>query len=272
MMIKILTGPEGYSNYAYMQNDGFIDLVQKNWRNRLQATWSGSSLEAYCHQVKICAQMALNCVEEDSQERPDIVKIIDALNEIERNISKNILLQVEPIKLQFLEEADSSHIACSLQLTNNTDKHVIFRLVTKNPEYFKGSFCGVVTRGEKYSLAVTRCNKLLKPQVDRDEYLTLESSMASDHEIQYAISDHVDSHTRFFVEAIETGREIHRVKLTGSYIPAQGKAPTKSTFIQKRSIHDNFLYVQGAVRKLHRQKIPALLLKLDIHKAFDSVN
>ncbi|XP_066359054.1 uncharacterized protein [Miscanthus floridulus] len=255
MMIKILTGPEGYSNYAYMQNDGFIDLVQKNWRNRLQATWSGSSLEAYCHQVKICAQMALNCVEEDSQERPDIVKIIDALNEIERNISKNILLQVEPIKLQFLEEADSSHIACSLQLTNNTDKHVIFRLVTKNPEYFKGSFCGVVTRGEKYSLAVTRCNKLLKPQVDRDEYLTLESSMASDHEIQYAISDHVDSHTRFFVEAIETGREIHRVKLTGSYIPAQGKAPTK-----------------GAVRKLHRQKIPALLLKLDIHKAFDSVN
>ena len=34
--------------------------------------------------------MALNCVEEDSQERPDIVKIIDALNEIERNISKVI--------------------------------------------------------------------------------------------------------------------------------------------------------------------------------------
>ncbi|XP_066358030.1 cysteine-rich receptor-like protein kinase 7 [Miscanthus floridulus] len=65
MMIKILTGPEGYSNCAYMQNDGFIDLVQKNWRNRSQATWSGSSLEAYCHQVKICAQMALNCVEED---------------------------------------------------------------------------------------------------------------------------------------------------------------------------------------------------------------
>ena len=56
----------------------------------MQATWSGSSLEAYCHQVKICAQMALNCVEEDSQERPDIVKIIDALSEIERNISKVI--------------------------------------------------------------------------------------------------------------------------------------------------------------------------------------
>lgn len=61
--------------------------------------------------------------------------------------------------------------------------------------------------------------------------------MASDHEIQYAISDHVDSYTHFFVEAIETSREIHRVKLTVSYIQAQGKAPTKvSSLIYK--IHE----------------------------------
>jgi len=42
--------------------------------------------------------------------------------------------------------------------------------------------------------------------------------------------------------------------------------------MKKRSIHDNFLYVQGVVRKLHRQKMLALLMKLDIHKAFDTVN
>jgi hypothetical protein len=46
----------------------------------------------------------------------------------------------------------------------------------------------------------------------------------------------------------------------------------QSAFIKKRSIHDNFLYVQGAIRKLHKQKTPALFMKLDIHKAFDTVN
>ena len=56
----------------------------------MQTAWSSSSLEAYCHQVKICTQMALNCVEEDSQKRPDIVEIIDALNEIERDIGEVI--------------------------------------------------------------------------------------------------------------------------------------------------------------------------------------
>jgi hypothetical protein len=46
----------------------------------------------------------------------------------------------------------------------------------------------------------------------------------------------------------------------------------QSAFIKKRSIHDNFLYVQNMVRKLHKLKLPTLLLKLDIHKAFDMVN
>jgi hypothetical protein len=46
----------------------------------------------------------------------------------------------------------------------------------------------------------------------------------------------------------------------------------QSAFIKKRSIHDNFLYVQNTVKKLHRQKMPILFMKLDIHKAFDTVN
>jgi exonuclease III len=46
----------------------------------------------------------------------------------------------------------------------------------------------------------------------------------------------------------------------------------QSAFIRKRSIHDNFLYVQNTVRKMHKLKMPALFLKLDIHKAFDTVN
>jgi hypothetical protein len=46
----------------------------------------------------------------------------------------------------------------------------------------------------------------------------------------------------------------------------------QSAFIKKRSIHDNFLYVQGAVCKFHKLKLPALFMKLDIHKAFDIVS
>jgi hypothetical protein len=46
----------------------------------------------------------------------------------------------------------------------------------------------------------------------------------------------------------------------------------QNAFIQKRSIHDNFLYVQKVIQKLHRNKQPTLFAKLDISKAFDSIN
>jgi len=46
----------------------------------------------------------------------------------------------------------------------------------------------------------------------------------------------------------------------------------QSAFIKKRNIHDNFLYVQTTVQKLHKQNPPSLFMKLDIHKAFDTIN
>ena len=45
----------------------------------------------------------------------------------------------------------------------------------------------------------------------------------------------------------------------------------QSAFIKGRSIHDNFMFVRNFTRRLHRNRSPALLLKLDISKAFDSV-
>jgi len=41
---------------------------------------------------------------------------------------------------------------------------------------------------------------------------------------------------------------------------------------KKRSIHENFLYIQNMVRTLQKMKLSALFLKLDIHKAFDTVS
>ncbi|CAL4984853.1 unnamed protein product [Urochloa decumbens] len=84
IMIRILSGPKGYPKCLDISSEEFIDQVQTNWRNRLQATCiTDSLLEAYCHQVKTCTHIALNSVVQDRQKRPDIVYITDKLNEIE---------------------------------------------------------------------------------------------------------------------------------------------------------------------------------------------
>jgi hypothetical protein len=49
-------------------------------------------------------------------------------------------------------------------------------------------------------------------------------------------------------------------------------SPCQSAFIAGRSIQDNFLYVQNLAKYYHRNNTPALLLKLDIAKAFDTVS
>jgi hypothetical protein len=49
-------------------------------------------------------------------------------------------------------------------------------------------------------------------------------------------------------------------------------SPCQSAFISGRSIQDNFLYVQNLAKHFHQTKMPSLLLKLDIAKAFDTVS
>lgn len=48
-------------------------------------------------------------------------------------------------------------------------------------------------------------------------------------------------------------------------------SPCQSAFIKDPSIHDNYMYVRNVARKFHRSRTKALLLKLDISKAFDTV-
>ena len=48
--------------------------------------------------------------------------------------------------------------------------------------------------------------------------------------------------------------------------------PCQSAFIQKRSILDNFVYVQSLTKLFRSKKTPSLLLKIDIAKAFDSLS
>jgi hypothetical protein len=46
----------------------------------------------------------------------------------------------------------------------------------------------------------------------------------------------------------------------------------QSAFVRGRCLHDNFMMVQGTARKLQRSKQPVILMKLDITKAFDTVD
>jgi hypothetical protein len=46
----------------------------------------------------------------------------------------------------------------------------------------------------------------------------------------------------------------------------------QNAFIRSRSIHDNYKYVQRAAVLIRKRKVPMLLLKLDISKAFDTVS
>ncbi|KAE8811018.1 hypothetical protein D1007_12167 [Hordeum vulgare] len=49
-------------------------------------------------------------------------------------------------------------------------------------------------------------------------------------------------------------------------------SPAQSAFLSSKSTQDSFLYVQNAVRSLHRKKRPALMFKLDIARTFDNVS
>ncbi|CAM0878879.1 unnamed protein product [Alopecurus aequalis] len=79
IIIKIISGPTGYTQCDEMPPNQFIELVHQKWRTRLQA------LEPYSGQVMRCIEMALSCVEKERRKRPCIGDIIDKLNELETN-------------------------------------------------------------------------------------------------------------------------------------------------------------------------------------------
>lgn len=47
--------------------------------------------------------------------------------------------------------------------------------------------------------------------------------------------------------------------------------PNQSAFIRGRCIHDNFRTVHLTARAIYAKKMPCVLLKIDIARAFDSV-
>jgi hypothetical protein len=46
----------------------------------------------------------------------------------------------------------------------------------------------------------------------------------------------------------------------------------QTAFVRRRCIHDSFVYVKEVIERLHKKKTPALFIKLDVSKTFDTVN
>ncbi|XP_048527347.1 disease resistance protein RGA2-like isoform X2 [Triticum urartu] len=68
IIIEILTGEKGYPN---------IDKVLGRWRNKLEKTQGDTQLV----QVRVCTEIAIECIDSDPAKRPDIQHIVNRLGE-----------------------------------------------------------------------------------------------------------------------------------------------------------------------------------------------
>ncbi|XP_071675817.1 uncharacterized protein [Lolium perenne] len=75
VIIKMMTGQDGYFRPAEISSQQFADDVHTDWMNRLQ----GMSMNVYSIQVRRCIEIALSCVEAGRHKRPSIGVIIQNL-------------------------------------------------------------------------------------------------------------------------------------------------------------------------------------------------
>ncbi|RCV10875.1 hypothetical protein SETIT_2G143600v2 [Setaria italica] len=92
IIIEIMTGRRDYPDEIETSSQEFIELVLKNWRNRLekaQRYTSGISPFPSSHreidylQIRRCIQIGLACVKHDLAKRPTALKIMNMLHGLE---------------------------------------------------------------------------------------------------------------------------------------------------------------------------------------------
>nr|XP_051206661.1 uncharacterized protein LOC127321676 isoform X2 [Lolium perenne] len=111
VIIKIMTGREGYFRIAEMPSQQFIGLVHMDWMNRLQVL----PVHIYSVQVRRCIEIGLSCVEADRHKRPSIGLIVSALNETESCVQLCPCITIDDM-LDLLKE---KLISYQLRITDN---------------------------------------------------------------------------------------------------------------------------------------------------------
>ncbi|CAO2146692.1 unnamed protein product [Urochloa humidicola] len=88
IIIKILAGNTGYDRRHEMPPERYIEFVTEKWKEKLQGTKVYLSQEKDILQLKTCVDIALRCVKEERNERPDIKGIVNELEKLEPEIDK----------------------------------------------------------------------------------------------------------------------------------------------------------------------------------------
>ncbi|XP_037426731.1 putative receptor-like protein kinase At4g00960 isoform X1 [Triticum dicoccoides] len=173
IILKIMTGNKGHSRCYEMPQEQFTKHVIENWEGRLQGTSGYSSHQNDILQVKKCIEIAVECVEKDRYKRPLIKDIVHQLEELEAKIKEmslysdmpidltgqtssnyNILAVDPAIELRFLFEPRKDISTC-MQLTNQTDGSVAFRVITNQAKYSVQPTKGIMAPCSKRYIYVT---------------------------------------------------------------------------------------------------------------------
>uniref|UniRef100_A0ACD5ZE59 Uncharacterized protein n=1 Tax=Avena sativa TaxID=4498 RepID=A0ACD5ZE59_AVESA len=202
ILIEMLTGKKGYQA---------VETVLESWSNRLDKSEGDTCFE----QIRVCAEIGIECIDPNPDKRPlSIHHIVAQLNETlssQVNPGSSELLDVKPFILRFPFEPNKS-IGCSLQLTNNTDEHVHFRLKENNGSqvsFLRLPLFGVVPPRSPYTLVVAtrKQEKLLE---NKYLELILESVILGD---EYNWSSREYEQDENFEKNKEMGRIGHVVTL-----------------------------------------------------------
>ncbi|KAK3121666.1 hypothetical protein QOZ80_8BG0658480 [Eleusine coracana subsp. coracana] len=169
IILQIIAGMSAHTKYAEDTPEVFVQLVLGNWKERLKPTCSDILLEHYCQQVKTCTEIALECLEQRRDRRPHISDITERLYSTETIIQESstqdpVVLDVHPVQLNFSFESKGL-ASCSLQLNNNGENDIAFRLLprSENRYFTKFPIGGIVPPRCTYTIALTTRKQTQKP-------------------------------------------------------------------------------------------------------------
>ncbi|XP_073360555.1 uncharacterized protein [Aegilops tauschii subsp. strangulata] len=250
----------------------YIYEVQLNWTIDYIASKHRTLDVDSLWQIRACILIGLKCVHADRKMRPSIQGIVDMLDgracsskplivpELLAWSSRRLIMPeplawssrrlivpeplawssrrliVQPPELRFSFEPKRL-ISCSFSLTNTTDGHIAFMLVTENPRIYltKLPLCGVVPPNHIYTINVT----MREHKESRNgEFLTLRSSTAREEQLTNAHPDSL------------AGDEVKEVKLCVVCDPQEGTASNQS--------------IQSAAEVIASQNY-RLVLSVDVH-------
>ncbi|KAK2650601.1 hypothetical protein Ddye_018090 [Dipteronia dyeriana] len=128
------------------------------------------------------------------------------------------LLSIQPSELKFPFELKKQS-SCSMQLTNNTDKYVAFKVKTTNPKkYCVRPNTGVVLPGSSCSVTVTmQAQKEAPPDLQCKDKFLLQSVAAPDGATTKDIGPELFNK--------EEGKVVEEFKLRVIYVPANPPSP-----------------------------------------------